>query len=277
MAARASGATAGRGRTGAADHRCRGRGRACVVLQSADHYVELPAGIHAGGAGRQIVRAARVHEDLRHGGRCRARGDVDSGADVLLPAWQRAAGAGQSVESRAHRALSATDCRRAAFSARHTVAVGVVAGRDDRAGDATRQRIHAAAHRRRSVVHALGTAGSVRREGGTIAAADRQGADAVSRSGTGVRQSGSRGDRHRSGGSGNVRDHDPVQAARTVADGQIAGRTHRRDERGATDSGTCESVGAADPQSHRHAVHGHQEPRRHQDCGAGSARHRTTG
>ncbi len=41
------------------------RGRAGAVLLAADHRGELPAGVHARGAGRAAVRAARVHQDLR--------------------------------------------------------------------------------------------------------------------------------------------------------------------------------------------------------------------
>ena len=48
--------------------RGRDRGRPGAVLQPADHHRLLPAGLHAGSAGRPAVQAARLHQDLRHGG-----------------------------------------------------------------------------------------------------------------------------------------------------------------------------------------------------------------
>ena len=48
--------------------RGRGRGRAGALLQPAHHHRLLPADLHARGAGRPAVQAARLHQDLRHGG-----------------------------------------------------------------------------------------------------------------------------------------------------------------------------------------------------------------
>ena len=55
---------------GAGDRRGR-RGRTRTVLLAAHHHVLIPAGVHAGSAGRPAVRAAGVHQDLRDGGRRR--------------------------------------------------------------------------------------------------------------------------------------------------------------------------------------------------------------
>ena len=44
------------------------RGRAGAVLQPADHHRVVPADLRARSAGRPDVQAARLHQDLRHGG-----------------------------------------------------------------------------------------------------------------------------------------------------------------------------------------------------------------
>ena len=44
------------------------RGRAGAVLQPAHHHRLVPADLRARGAGRPHVQAARLHQDLRHGG-----------------------------------------------------------------------------------------------------------------------------------------------------------------------------------------------------------------
>ncbi len=62
------GSTAGRGAV-ARHRRGRGRGRAGAVLLPAHHHAVVRPGVHARGAGRAAVRAARVHQDLRDGGR----------------------------------------------------------------------------------------------------------------------------------------------------------------------------------------------------------------
>ena len=65
-------------------HRCRRRGRAGAVLLAADHHAVVHPGVHAGGAGRAAVRAAGLHQDLRHGRGGRPLGDAGAGADGLL-------------------------------------------------------------------------------------------------------------------------------------------------------------------------------------------------
>ena len=80
-----------------------------------------------------------------------------------------------------------------------------------------RRRVHAAAGRRRPALHALGAARPVGRQGGRAAAADRPADQDRARGRERVRQGRPRRDRHRSGAAGDVRDHDPVQAARAVA------------------------------------------------------------
>ena len=48
--------------------RGRRRGGAGALLLAAHHHPELPAGVRPAGAGGAAVRAARLHQDLRHGG-----------------------------------------------------------------------------------------------------------------------------------------------------------------------------------------------------------------
>ena len=52
-------------------HRGSRRSRPGAVLQPAHHHRLLPADLRAGSAGRPAVQAARLHQDLRHGGRRR--------------------------------------------------------------------------------------------------------------------------------------------------------------------------------------------------------------
>ena len=67
-------------------HRRLGRGRPGALLQPAHHHAVVRAGVHARSAGGPDVRAARLHEDLRDGGRRGTRGDAGAGADGLLRA-----------------------------------------------------------------------------------------------------------------------------------------------------------------------------------------------
>ena len=68
----------------AADPRRLQGGRTGAVLLAADHHRVVPAGVHAGGAGRAAVLAARVHEDLRDGRRGAAVGHAGAGADAAV-------------------------------------------------------------------------------------------------------------------------------------------------------------------------------------------------
>ena len=64
------------------------RGRAVAVLFADDRGAVVPAGVHARGAGRTHVRAARVHQDLRDGRGLAAVGHAGAGAD-LVPGARR--------------------------------------------------------------------------------------------------------------------------------------------------------------------------------------------
>jgi Cu(I)/Ag(I) efflux system membrane protein CusA/SilA len=102
-------------------------------------------------------------------------------------------------------------------------ASGPVVSRCHRAADPTRERIHATPGRRRSAVYALGTPGAVRRQGLPATPANRQGADAISRSSASVRQGRSRRNGNRSRGARDVRNHDPVQTAVRMAERHDSG------------------------------------------------------
>ena len=97
----------------------------------------------------------------------------------------------------------------------------------DVAARAARRRVHAAARRRRPAVHAVGAAGHVGGQGGGTAAADRPADQDRARGRARVRQGRARRDRDRSGAAGDVRDHDPVQAARPMARRHDAGQAGR--------------------------------------------------
>ncbi len=96
------------------------------------------------------------------------------------------------------------------------------------AAAACRRRIHAAARRGRPALHAHGAAGPVRRQGGRAAAANRPPDQDRPRSAERLRQGRPRRNRHRPGAAGDVRDHDPVQAARAVASRHDARRSWSR-------------------------------------------------
>ena len=91
----------------------------------------------------------------------------------------------------------------------------LIAGGDGMAGQPARRRIHAAARRRRPPVHAVGAAGHFVGQGQRTPAADRPADQDRARGRARVRQGGARRDRDRSGAAGDVRDDDPVQAARS--------------------------------------------------------------
>ena len=84
------------------------------------------------------------------------------------------------------------------------------------------------------------------------------------RGGARLRQGRPRRDRHRPGAAGDVRDHDPAQAARAVAPGHDAREAGRGARPRGEGAGPGQHLGPADPQPHRHAGHRHQEPDRRQ-------------
>jgi len=162
---------------------------------------------------QQAVWAAGLHQDLLHGRGGRPVGDADPGADVLLHSRPHSGRAQQSAQPHADRPLSAAARHGAAPSLGHAGRGGATAAPHRNPHRRARQRIHAAAGRGRSAVHALGTARPVRGQGGPAAATDRQDTDAVSGGEAGIRQGGTRRKRHRPCRPGDVRDHHPVQAA----------------------------------------------------------------
>ena len=81
--ARASGGETRARRALARDRRRGGRSRAGALLLAAHHHAVVRAGVRARSAGRPALRAARLHQDLRDGGRGGARGHADPGADGL--------------------------------------------------------------------------------------------------------------------------------------------------------------------------------------------------
>ena len=94
--AQASGA-ARRAQAALGDHRAGGEGGGPVALLRAarDHGV-VHAGVHAGGAGREALQAACLHEDVRDGGGRAALGDAGPCAGGILGAGQDPAGGGDA-------------------------------------------------------------------------------------------------------------------------------------------------------------------------------------
>ena len=89
---------------------------------------------------------------------------------------------------------------------------------------------------------------------------------------TRLRQDRARRDGDRSRAARDDRDHDPVQAARRMASRHDDGQAHRRARPRRARAGAFQHLGAADPQSHRHAGDRHQEPDRDQGRRCGSCR-----
>ncbi len=101
----------------------RGAGSAAVLL-AAHHHPQLSAGVRARGAGRPAVRAARLHQDLRHG---RGRGAVDhagAGAHGLFHPRAHPRRTGKPAEPLAHQCLPAAAERRAGAARDRTMGIG---------------------------------------------------------------------------------------------------------------------------------------------------------
>ena len=81
--AQEAGARAGRVAAHGGDLRRLPRGRAVAVLLADDRRALVPAGVHARGAGRPDVRAARVHQDVRDGRGVAALDHAGAGADLV--------------------------------------------------------------------------------------------------------------------------------------------------------------------------------------------------
>ena len=100
--AQASGAGAA-GRAASADHhRCLPRSRAGAVFQPADHHRLIPAGVHTRSPGRPDVCAARLHQDVCHGGGGVAFDHAGARADAAVHSRQDHAGEEKPGESSPH-------------------------------------------------------------------------------------------------------------------------------------------------------------------------------
>ncbi len=116
------------------------------------------------------------------------------------------------------RGLPAGARRRAALAARRRSALAALVARGDRlAADPARRRVHAAARRRRPAVHAVGAAGPLGRQGGELLQQTDRLIKTVPEVASVFGKAGPRRNRDRPGADGDVRDHDPVQAARAMA------------------------------------------------------------
>ena len=113
------------------------------VLQPSRHHRVVSADLRARGAGRPHVQAARLHQDLRHGGGGAAVGDAGAGADDAVRARPHRAGAQEPGEPRADLDLSAGDPHGASLQGRNHLDRDRGAARQPMAGIAARQRIHA--------------------------------------------------------------------------------------------------------------------------------------
>ena len=96
-----------------------GRGGTGALLQPAHHHRVLPADLHARGAGGAAVQAARLHQDLRHGGGGAALGAAGTGADDAVRARPHHARAQKSGEPVPDLDLSAGDPARAQVQGSH--------------------------------------------------------------------------------------------------------------------------------------------------------------
>ena len=146
-------------------HPRRHRGRSHPVLRAAGHHHLVRAHLHAGGAGRPALQAARVHQDLRHGGLRPALRDARPGAGRLLDSRPHPAGAGQPDHVAAPGAVPAGAAAGAglALGGRRRDSGGD--GGDRRAVLAAGVRVHAPALGGRPALHAHDPAGHIDHQG----------------------------------------------------------------------------------------------------------------
>ena len=170
-------------------------GRAVAVLLADDRRVVIPSGVHARGPGGPAVRAARVHQDLRHALGVAALDHAGAGAHLLAGARQHPSRTRQPREPRDHGSVPAVPRSRAACALDRGAGGDRARAGDAVAGVAARHRVHAGTRRGRPAVHADHAAGSFDRRGTFAAAADRQADPHRARGGAGVRQGRSRRDR----------------------------------------------------------------------------------
>ncbi len=192
----------------AVDDRRVPRGRACPVLQPADHHGVLPSRLRARGAGRTAVPPACLDQDLRDGGGGAAVGHPGARADAALHPRQDPAGAQQPGEPDADRTLSPGDPARAAPQGGHAGAGRGRARADRRAGEPHRERVHADAQRGHAAVHAGDAARPVGYQGRRAAPAAGPHHQELPGGGIGIRQGRARPHRHGSRADGDVRDGD---------------------------------------------------------------------
>ena len=168
--------------------RGRHRGRPGAVLQPPDHHRVVPADLRAGSAGRPPVQAARLHQDLRHGGGGAVVGDAGAGADDPVRARPHHAGAQESGEPVPDLDLPAGDPPGAALQGRHHPDRACRPGRQRVAGHAARHRVHAQSQRGHAVLHADHASGPVGHQGGGAGADAGQDHQVVPRSRLGLGQ-----------------------------------------------------------------------------------------
>ena len=192
--------------------RGRRRGRPGAVLQPAHHHRLLPADLRAGSAGRPAVQAARLHQDLRHGGGGAAVGLAGAGADDAIRARPHHARAQEPGEPVLDLDLPPGDPARAAIQGGHDPDRARRPRREPLAGVEARQRVHAHAERGHAVLHAGHAARHLRHQGGRAAADPGQDHQVVPRGRICLGQSRARLDRHRSGADRDGRDGDQSEA-----------------------------------------------------------------
>ncbi len=149
---------------GGAD-RGRRRGRTRALLQPVDHHGVVPADLRARSAGRPPVQAARLHQDLCHGGGGAAVGDARPRPHDPVRARPHHAGAQESAKSVPHLDLPAGDPPGAALQGRHDPLRRGDPRRQSLAGDAARHRVHAQPQRGHAVLHADHASRPVRHQG----------------------------------------------------------------------------------------------------------------
>ena len=134
--------------------RGRHRGRTRAVLQPPDHHGFVPADLCPRSPGRPPVQAARLHQDVRHGGGRPVVRDVGPRAHDSVRARPHPAGASQSGEPVPDLDLSAGHPHGAALQGRHDPRRARAPGRQRVARHAARHRVHAQSQRGHAVLHA---------------------------------------------------------------------------------------------------------------------------
>ena len=230
-------------------------GRTGHLLLPGDHRALLRAGLHAGGAGRETVPPAGLHQDLLHDGLGPDRHHPGAGADVLLHAGQDAAGELQSGLDLLHQAVFAGHPLGAGLEEDHHRPQHRGPGHCRAVVHEAGQRVHAAPGRGVAALHAGHAPQRLHHRGQAPHPGAGHDHQERARGGACPGQGRPGRDLHRPGAGLHVREHHHPEAEGAVASGDQEGRHRGRAGRQAPADRGAQRLDPADHQPHQHALH----------------------